>query len=86
MGTLVQVNVVCMWNFRDRQGAEDARTIIEPELLCKRAVGAGVTDICFLDEWSLVASLESGCVIMLQCSNFDEVSCICVDILVYCNI
>ena len=69
--------MVCMWNFKDRQGAEDARTIIEPELVCKRAVGAGVTDICFLDERSLVASLENGGVIMLQCSNFDKVSSSC---------
>lgn len=70
---LMQVNTMCMWSFRDRGGAEDTRTMMGPELFCKRAMDAGVTDICFLDERNLVASLENGGVVMLQCSDSAKV-------------
>lgn len=66
--------MVCMWSFKGRGGPEDVRTIIEPELICQRGMKAGVTDLCFLDERSLVASLENGGVVMLQCAYSAEVS------------
>lgn len=66
--------MVCMWSFIGRGGAEDQRAIIEPELLCKRAMCAAVTDLCFLDERSLVAGLENGGVVVLRCSDPAEVS------------
>lgn len=62
-----------MWHYKDREGPEDTRPIIEPELICTSVVGAGVTDLCFLDERSLVTSLESGGVILLRYSTLTEV-------------
>lgn len=55
-----------MWQYREREGPEDTRSIIEPELICTHPVGAGVTDLCFLDERRLAASLENGGVVLLQ--------------------
>ena len=72
----MQVNSVCMWSFRDWEGPEDARTIVEPELICRSSVGAGVTDLCFLDEWSFIAGLENGSVVLFQYSASTEVSVI----------
>lgn len=71
---MVQVNVVSMWQFRDREGPEDTRVIIEPELITKSEVRSGVTDLCFLDERTLVASLENGGVTLLQYLTFTKVS------------
>lgn len=65
---------MCMWSFRAREGPEDTRAIIEPELICKGSVDAGVTDLCFLDEWNLVASLENGSVVLLRYSSSTKVS------------
>lgn len=66
--------MVCMWNFRVRGGPEDTRPIIEPELIVTSPMVAGVTDLCFLDERSLVASLENGGVVMLQYLNSGKVN------------
>ncbi len=63
-----------MWNFRDREGPEDTRALIEPELLCERSVGSGVTDLSFLDEWNVAAGLENGSVVLLQYSDSSRVS------------
>lgn len=52
-----------MWHF---EGSDGARPITEPELICAEPVGAGVTDLCFLDERSLIAGLENGGVVLLQ--------------------
>lgn len=71
---VVQENMLCMWKFRSREGPEDERTVIEPELICKKYLSAGVTDLCFFDEQNLVASLESGGVVMFQYLNAAEVS------------
>lgn len=67
-----QENMLCMWKFRSREGPEDERTVIEPELICKKYLSAGVTDLCFFDEQNLVASLESGGVVMFQYLNAAE--------------
>jgi len=68
-----QENVVCMWQFKDREGVEDARLIIQPEVVCSMPVRAGVTDLCFLDERTLIASLENGGVSLLQYSPSTKV-------------
>ena len=55
-----------MWRFKDREGSEDTRPIIEPEYICEHAVNADVTDICFLDEHNIVTSLQNGGVVLLK--------------------
>lgn len=63
---LLQVNRISLWQFKDREGLDDSRVIVEPELICESNVNAGVTDLCFLDEQHILASLENGEVVMLQ--------------------
>ena len=70
MTFISQVNRICMWEFRDREGPEDSRSIVEPEKLCEWIgaghTQAGISDLCFLDEQSMVASFEDGGVVLLK--------------------
>ncbi len=67
-----QVNKICMWRFKDREEEpEYTRSMTEPELIdpklvCEYDLSSGLTDLCFLDERYMVASLKDGVVVLLE--------------------
>ena len=61
----VQVNRICMWTLTNEEEEEEDGGL-EPVLNCGHDVPADVTDLCFIDEHFLVASLRDGSVIMLK--------------------
>ena len=58
----LQVNRLCMWTLAAQEGLDQ----LEPELSCEHEVRAAVTELVFIDEQFMVASLEDGSVIMLK--------------------